>query len=86
MNFNQMMIHFCAPTFCNIKPGNLFFVQNKIFSKSSFEAWKKDFAADEAGLLPQGLKRGVLSEDGIYNILQIYSERTEQDPEEPRLL
>lgn len=43
MNFNQMMIHFCAPTFCNIKPGNLFFVQNKIFSKSSFEEWKKDF-------------------------------------------
>ena len=26
-------------------------------------------AADEAGLLPQELKRGVLSEDGIYNLL-----------------
>jgi len=32
-------------------------------------AWKRDFAADEAGLLPQELKRGVLSEDGIYNLL-----------------
>ena len=32
-------------------------------------AWKRDFAADEAGLLPQKLKRGVLSEDGIYNLL-----------------
>ena len=31
--------------------------------------WKKDFALDEAGLLPAGLKRGVLSEDGIYNLL-----------------
>ena len=31
--------------------------------------WKKDFALDEAGLLPVGLKRGVLSEDGIYNLL-----------------
>ena len=32
-------------------------------------AWKRDFAADEAGLLPDGLKRGVLSEDGIYDLL-----------------
>ncbi|MBR4201314.1 MAG: GNAT family N-acetyltransferase [Oscillospiraceae bacterium] len=32
-------------------------------------AWKRDFAADEAGLLPKELKRGVLSEDGIYNLL-----------------
>ena len=33
------------------------------------DAWKQDFAADEAGLLPKELKRGVLSEDGIYNML-----------------
>ena len=33
-------------------------------------AWKRDFAADEAGLLPKDLKRGVLSEDGIYNLLE----------------
>jgi len=31
--------------------------------------WKKDFAADEAGLLPNDLERGVLSEDGIWNLL-----------------
>ena len=31
--------------------------------------WKQDFADDEAGLLPAGLKRGVLSEDGIWNLL-----------------
>ena len=31
-------------------------------------AWKRDYAADEAGLLPKELKRGVLSEDGIYNL------------------
>jgi len=31
--------------------------------------WKRDFAADEAGLLPKDLKRGVLSEDGIYDLL-----------------
>ena len=31
--------------------------------------WKQDFAADEAGLLPPDLKRGVLSEDGVYDLL-----------------
>lgn len=33
------------------------------------DLWKQDFAADEAGILPEGLKRGVLSEDGIWNLL-----------------
>ncbi len=37
--------------------------------------WKEDLEADEAGLLPADLKRGVLSEDGIYNVLNLYSER-----------
>ena len=31
--------------------------------------WLKDFEADEAGKLPAGLKRGVLSEDGLYDLL-----------------
>ena len=33
------------------------------------DEWKQDFADDEAGLLPDDLKRGVLSEDGIWNVL-----------------
>ena len=32
--------------------------------------WRSDFEADEKGLIPQDLKRGVLSEDGIYNLLE----------------
>ena len=32
--------------------------------------WKDDLALDEAGKLPKDLKRGVLSQDGIYNILE----------------
>ena len=32
--------------------------------------WKKDFALDEAGKLPADLKRGVLSEDGVYLMLE----------------
>ena len=38
----------------------------------SSELWKTDFAADEAGHLPPNLKRGVLSEDGIWNLLADY--------------
>ena len=34
--------------------------------------WRKDFEADEAGKLPQNLKRGVLSEDGLWNLLGDY--------------
>ena len=34
--------------------------------------WREDFEADEAGLLPQDLKRGVLSEDAIYDLLTEY--------------
>lgn len=47
-------------------------VQEDITSLSDYygsDIWKKDFADDEAGLLPDGLKRGVLSEDGIWNLL-----------------
>ena len=32
--------------------------------------WRFDFELDEAGLLPAGLKRGVLSEDGVYDLLE----------------
>ena len=33
------------------------------------DLWKQDLADDEAGRLPVDLKRGVLSEDGIWNLL-----------------
>lgn len=32
--------------------------------------WMQDFQADERGELPADLKRGILSEDGIYNFLE----------------
>ena len=31
--------------------------------------WRSDFADDEAGKLPSDLPRGILSEDGIWNLL-----------------
>ncbi|MBQ6371847.1 MAG: DUF4298 domain-containing protein, partial [Oscillospiraceae bacterium] len=42
------------------------------------EEWKEDLADDAAGLLPPDLKRGVLSEDGIYNALEDFKELTGQ--------
>ena len=38
------------------------------------EDWRRDYAADEAGLLPKDLKRGVLSEDGMWNLLSDWRE------------
>ncbi len=34
------------------------------------DQWKRDFRDDEDGKLPADLKRGVLSEDGIYSLLE----------------
>ena len=35
--------------------------------------WRADFEADEAGMLPADLKRGVLSEDAVYDLLCSHS-------------
>ena len=44
------------------------------------EEWRQDYAADEAGLLPKDLKRGVLSEDGIWNLLSDWRDKILQMP------
>lgn len=36
------------------------------------DLWRCDFEADEAGKLPPDLKRGVLSEDRLYDLLTDY--------------
>ena len=36
--------------------------------------WMKDFEDDEAGKLPSELKRGVLSEDAVYDLLTEHHE------------
>ena len=33
------------------------------------DEWRQDLADDERGFLPPDLRRGVLSEDGIWNLL-----------------
>ena len=32
--------------------------------------WLRDYTADEQGRIPKDMKRGVLSQDGLYNLLQ----------------
>ena len=36
--------------------------------------WKQDYADDEAGRLPGDLKRGILSEDGLFNLFEEYND------------
>lgn len=50
--------------------------------------WMADFEADEAGLIPADLKRGVLSEDAVYDLITEHHEliagmqkAVEQSPE-----
>jgi hypothetical protein len=31
--------------------------------------WQRDYEADEQGRIPRGMKRGVLSQDGLYNLV-----------------
>ncbi len=45
--------------------------EDKIILSSYYETlWKDDFEADENGLIPKGMKRGILSEDGLYDLLR----------------
>ena len=56
-------------------PDELEAVREDVRALSSYfdgPLWREDFEADEAGLLPQDLKRGVLSEDGVYDLLSEY--------------
>ena len=42
----------------------------KLKAYYSSKQWKDDFVSDERGEIPADVKRGVLSEDGIYNMLE----------------
>lgn len=42
------------------------------------EDWKQDYADEEAGKFPSDLKRGILSEDGIWNVLTRWRELDSQ--------
>lgn len=47
-------------------------VQEKYFELMSYYGgkWRQDYEDDEAGKIPKNLKRGVLSQDGVYNLIE----------------
>lgn len=47
-------------------------IQNQYFELEDYYSstlWMSDFEDDEAGKLPDDLKRGVLSEDAVYDLI-----------------
>ena len=42
------------------------------------EAWLSDYEADERGELPPDLKRGILSQDGVWDLLEGYGHKTRE--------
>lgn len=47
-------------------------IKQKVIALKQYQEsgqWLRDFESDERGELPLDLKRGVLSEDGLYNLL-----------------
>ena len=47
-------------------------IENKYYKLEDYygsRRWMDDFEADEAGRLPDDLKRGVLSEDAVYDLI-----------------
>ena len=56
-------------------------IQSKIKELDEYygsPAWREDFEASESGELPEGMPCGVLSEDGIYNLLMSNRELLEE--------
>lgn len=52
-------------------------IQSKYYKLENYygsSKWIDDFEADEAGKLPADLKKGVLSEDAVYDLITDHSE------------
>ena len=76
-NLNKMeAIYQKANETLNALEANIFDLQHmqddlqKLSDYYGSKQWRKDFEADEQGLYPEDLRRGVLSEDGVYNLLE----------------
>ncbi len=69
----QLMKH-CEEGTADAGAGELGNLIKRLDRYYSGRQWKEDFAADEKGAFPAGLKRGVLSEDGLYELLERYRE------------
>ena len=64
-------------------------VQEALHELNSYygsDSWKQDFSDDEHGRLSKDLKRGVLSEDAVWNVLEDYRTLKERLESFPSLL
>ena len=58
-------------------------IQDKLQELAAYyssKQWRQDFDDDSAGKIPSDLKRGVLSEDAVYNLLTENNRLKEQLP------
>ena len=70
----EMLLDRVAPVLGNLEDALDAFdgIQDDVKELSAYyesDEWRDDFEADEARKLPMDLKRGVLSEDGLYDVL-----------------
>ena len=70
----EMLLDRVAPVLGNLEDALDAFdgIQDAVKELSAYyesDEWRDDFEADEARKLPMDLKRGVLSEDGLYDVL-----------------
>ena len=63
----------CLDEYCSLRPAI-----KELEEYQSSGLWLGDFEADERGELPKDLLRGVLSEDGLYNLLEEVKELAER--------
>ena len=56
--------------------GELSAAEDDVLALSAYYSggqWLADYEADERGELPRDLKRGVLSQDGLYDLLEAWN-------------
>lgn len=73
--FEKIMEHLSDPDARKSIPEEVFrWELSCLVNYYSGHLWRRDYEADEKGMFPQRLKRGVLSQDAIYDLLSEYEE------------
>lgn len=65
---NLVSLHASAPDVFSKDPSAKALLQ-KLLSYYEGGQWLRDYELDEQGMLPKNLKRGILSEDAVYDFL-----------------
>ncbi|MBQ5999561.1 MAG: DUF3793 family protein [Treponema sp.] len=74
MSFDQLMIHYTAPSFCGIKPANLFSISCAQFCKKNYREWENAFELQGLNCAFQKLLNGrvvvlVYNKSWVTNII-----------------